>query len=55
MTLSIWISNAMSADALNLVEQSTVFKSRTAQLCPIVPATTTNYIVYSGERKVLMV
>ncbi len=55
MTLGIWVSNAMGTNALNLVEQSTVFQSRTTQLSPIVPATTTNYIVYCSESKTLMV
>ena len=55
MTLGIRVSNAMGANALNLVEQSGVFKSRTAQLGPIISATTTDHIVYSGERKILMV
>ena len=55
MTLSIRVSNAMGANALNLIEQSAVFQSRTTQLCPIVPATATNHVVYSGECKALMV
>ena len=55
MTLSIRVSNAMDANAFDLVEQSTVFKSRTTQLGPIVPATTTDHIVYRGERKALMI
>ena len=55
MTLSIWVSNAMGANALNFIEHGAVFKSRTAQLSPIVPATTTNHIVYRGECKALMI
>ena len=55
MTLGIWVSNAMGANALDLVEQSAVFKSRTAQLSPIVPTTTTNHVVYIGECKALMI
>ena len=55
MTLSIWVSNAMGANVLNLVEQSAVFKSRTTQRRPIVPATATDHIVYSGECKALMI
>jgi hypothetical protein len=55
MPLGIWVNDKMGADALDFIEQSRIFKSCTTQLSPIVPATTTNHVVYRGKGKALMI
>ena len=55
IALSAWVGGAMGTDALDFVEQVMVFKSRPAQFGPVAPATTTDHVVYGGERKALVI